>query len=81
MFGSVTNTDCEKCILSHLADISTDYEEHQWQCLKKHHIEYTTKDKKGCGLPPGEYYAHVITNIEKRKQNKVKKGINLRNRT
>lgn len=57
-----TNEDCEKCDCSRVVDISTEYEDHQWECDKGHNIEgQLSCDKKGCGLPEGNYYMTTYT--------------------
>lgn len=66
-----TCTDCEKCIFSLYADISSDYEEYQWQCIHGEgqikSIDYAKNESKPCNLPAGIWYSKALTNkpIEK----------------
>ena len=56
-----TNEDCKRCSYSRVVDISSDYEAHEWQCIKGHIIEgQFDLNKKGCGLLEGIYYVTKV---------------------
>ena len=51
-----TNEDCEKCARSRVVDISSDYEEHRWECDLGYIIEgQLDTSNKGCKLSKGKY--------------------------
>lgn len=80
-----TNEDCEKCARSRVVDISSDYEEHKWECDLGYIIEgQLDTSNKGCKLSKGKYYIIAIYKVfdslkdtRKKKLNKINDRIHL----
>lgn len=55
-----TNEDCKRCICSYLADVGSEYPDHEWRCTDGWVNEGAQAHSKPCGLAEGAYYTKEI---------------------
>ena len=53
-FGEYLQKDCKKCACSRYVDISSDFEEHEWQCDRGFTIHCARE--KPCDLAKGDFW-------------------------